>query len=80
MSLAPRPFRVRSNDETGEIEVYTETSAPDGRSHMPPLVSRYVHLSLTQAEAYLLGLNLSAEVQDRIDAASEIEPATRRMP
>ena len=80
MTDTPRPFRVRSNDETGEIEICTETSVPDGRPHMPPITGRYVHMSLTQAEAYLLGLNLSAEVQDRIDAASEIEPAARSGP
>ena len=70
---APRPFRVRSN-ETGEIEICTETTMPDGRPHMPPITSRYVHLSLTQAEAWKLGIDLSAEVADRIETASKIEP------
>ena len=73
MTETPRPFRVRSNDETGEIEIYTETSFPDGRPHMPPIMSRYVHLSLTQAEAWKLGIDLSAEVWDRIETASQIE-------
>ena len=74
MTDTPRAFRVRSNDETGEIEVYTETTVPDGRPHMPPITGRYVHMSLTQAEAWKLGINLSAEVADRIEDASEIEP------
>ena len=74
MTDTPRPFRVRSNDETGEIEICTEMSVPDDRPNMPPITGRHVHLSLTQAEAYMLGLNLSAEVQDRIeDAALESE-------
>ena len=75
MTDTPRQFRVRSNEETGEIEVYTETTVPDERPHMRslPIVGRYVHMSLTQAEAWKLGIDLSAEVADRIETASEIE-------
>ena len=76
---APRPFRVRSN-ETGEIEICTETTMPDGRPHMPPITSRYVHLSLTQAEAWKLGIDLSAEVADRIETESEIGFVARLNP
>ena len=76
MTDTPRPFRVRSN-ETGEIEVYTETTTPDGRPHMPPITGRYVHMNLTQAEAWKLGIDLSAEVADRIETASQIEAVDR---
>ena len=82
MTDTPRQFRVRSNEETGMIDVYIDTIIPDERPHMRnlPIIGRFVHLSLTQAEAWKLGLDLSAEVRDRIDVASEIEAAERSKP
>ena len=73
MTDTPRQFRVRSNEETGMIDIYIDTIIPDERPHMPAGVGRFVHMSLTQAEAWKLGIDLSAEVADRIEAASEIE-------